>query len=299
MARPGKTGGDGSAPARTRKLPVPEVAGLTLPVASKVLAAAGFPAPRVHFVEAYAKADTVVAQQPDKGGLWESDQPVTVHVAKTSLVRYLPSVFRPKAEGEPSFLRDFLWIIQHQVDTVSRKIDAVPDLFHPSAAPAEFLPWLASWFAISFDETMPEAHRRKILKEAPVLFRIRGTKAALVRMVKLFAGLDVEVEENRWPYRGFRIGTAAVGVDTMILPEVAMAHTFVVRVPKARDEVGEDLLLRLHRVIEAEKPASTNYFLQFTDVEGVTEVVGMRIGVSSAVGVEVEAENGEADEGQG
>ena len=123
-----------------------------------------------------------------------------------------------------------------------------------------------------------------------------GFYAALVHGYYREAGLDVEIEENRWPYRGFRIGTASVGVDTMILPEVAMAHTFVVRVPRPRDEVGEDLLLRLHRVIEAEKPASTNYFLQFTDVEGVTEVVGMRIGVSSAVGVEVE---GEAEPGTG
>jgi phage tail-like protein len=298
MAGPADKAGGGAA-ARTRKLPVPEVTGLALPVAAKVLSAAGFPAPRVHYVEAYAKADTVVSQQPDRGGLQESDQPVTVHVAKTSMIRYLPAVYRPRTEGEPSFLRDFLWIVQHQVDSVSRRIDAVPELFHPSAAPAEFLPWLASWFAISFDETMPEAHRRRILKEAPALFRIRGTKAALVRMVKLFAGLDVEVEENRWPYRGFRIGSSSVGVDTMILPEVAMAHTFVVRVPKARDEVGEDLLLRLHRVIEAEKPASTNYFLQFTDVEGVTEVIGMRIGVSSAVGVEVEAEGDGAAAEQG
>ena len=160
-------------------------------------------------------------------------------------------------------------------------------MFNPSTTPPEFLPWLASWFAIAFDETMPEAHRRRILREAPVLFRIRGTKPALIRLVKLFTGLDIDIEENRWPYRGFRIGVASsVGVDTMILPEISMSQTFVVRVPKPFDEIGEDLLLRLHRVIEAEKPANSNYFLQFTDVEGVTEYVGMQVGVTSLIGGE-------------
>jgi hypothetical protein len=97
----------------------------------------------------------------------------------------------------------------------------------------------------------------------------------------------VEIEENRWPYRGFRVGVAStVGIDTMVLPEVSMAHTFVVRLPVPFDEVGEERLVRLHRVIESEKPAGTNYFLQFTGEEGVTEVVGMRVGVSSMIGAD-------------
>lgn len=64
-----------------------------------------------------------------------------------------------------------------------------------------------------------------------------------------------------------------------------MSQTFVVRIPMAFEEVGEDLLLRLHKVIEAEKPAHSNYFLQFTGVEGVTEYEGMRVGVSSQIGI--------------
>jgi len=295
MEGPGTRTGKAGSPGRSRKLPVPEVAGLSRAVAEKVLAGAGFPPPRVRFVEAYVKSDTVVAQSPDRGVLWESDQPVTIDVARVSWIRYLPSVYRPKGGEDGSFLRDFLWIFQQSLDTVNRRIDNVHELFSPSTTPPEFLPWLASWFAISFDESMPDAHRRRILREAPLLFRIRGTRSALVRLVQLFTGLDIEIEENRWPYRGFRIGVASsVGVDTMILPEISMSQTFVVRVPRSFEEVGEDLLLRLHRVIEAEKPANSNYFLQFTGIEGVTEYVGMRIGVTSLVGVETADGDAEA-----
>lgn len=287
MDQPGTRAGRGGTPARSRKLPVPEVTGLPRPVAEKVLAGAGFPPPRVHLAEAYEKSDTVIAQSPERGTLWESDQPVTLQVAKVSWIRYLPAVYRPKGADDPVFLRDFLWIFQQVLDTVNRRVDNVHELFSPNTTPPEFLSWLASWFAIAFDETMPEAHRRRILREAPLLFRIRGTRAALVRLVKLFTGLDIDIEENRWPYRGFRIGVAStVGVDTMILPEISMSQTFVVRLPMPFEEVGEDLLLRLHRVIEAEKPANSNYFLQFTGNEGVTEYVGMRVGVTSLIGVE-------------
>jgi phage tail-like protein len=256
-------------------------------VAVSVLASAGFADPRIRFAESYEKGETVLAQHPEGGSLWDSRSPVTLTVSKTSLIRFLPAIYRPRQGGDPSFLRDFLWIIQHLYESVNGRIDEVHRIFRPSRTPPEFLPWLASWFGIFFDDSLDDARRRRLLREAPGLFRIRGTREALIRWVFLFTDLEVEVLENRWPYQGFRIGCdVPIGVRSMILPEISMAHAFVVRVPIPRDEVPEELLLRLHRVIQAEKPASTNYFLQFADVEGVTEVVGMRIGVSSMVGVD-------------
>ncbi len=281
----------GAPPTRARKLPVPDVAGLGLDAAQNVLADAGFQDVRYRLVEAYAPTDQVVAQDPARGNLHDSTAPVTVSVARQSLVRFLPTAFRPNIPDEPHFLRDFLWILQHVQDTVTSRIDQMHTLFHPHTTPPEFLPWLASWFAIAFDEDMSDAHRRRLLREAAQLYRIRGTKHAILRMVKLFTDLDVEIDENRWPYRGFRVGVAStVGVDTMVLPEVSMAHTFVVRLPVPFDEIGEERLVRLHRVIEAEKPAGTNYFLQFTGEEGVTEVTGMRVGVSSVIGADPDQE---------
>lgn len=270
---------------RARKLPVPDVTGLALPAARVVMEAAGLRDVRYRLVEDYAPTHQVVAQEPPRGHLHDADAPVILSVSRQSLVRFLPTAFRPGTPEEPHFLRDFLWIIQHMQDSVTGTIDRMHTLFQPDTTPPEFLPWLASWFAIAFDEDMAEPARRRLLREAARLYRIRGTKTAIQQMVRLFTGLDVGIEENRWPYRGLRIGVAStVGIDTMILPEVSMAHTFVVRVPVPFDEVGEERLVRLHRVLEAEKPAGTNYFLQFTDREGVTEFVGMRVGVSSVIG---------------
>lgn len=278
---------------RVRKLPVPDLTGLSLPVAEKVLKRAGFSGAQVVFEESYEKPDTVIGQDPPKGFLLEENKKVRLRVAKQSLLRFLPTVYQPRTPGEPSFLRSFLWIIQHLYDSVSRRIDTMHEVFHPSTTPAGFLPWLASWFAVSFDEGMDEAKRRLVLRECVSLFSKRGTKGAIERMVELFAGIRVKIEENRWPYKGIRIGvTSRIGVDTMVLPEVSMGHTFVVRVPARPDSISEDVLVRLHRVLEAEKPANSNYFLQFEGTEGVTEdVSAWRVGVTSVVGVAPEEKN--------
>lgn len=277
-------------PTRARKLPVPDVTGLKVTVAEKVVKQAGFRGLQIHYVESYEPEEQVIRQEPTKGSLLEEDCKVKVYVSKQSLIRFLPSIYRPKAPGEPSFLRDFLWIIQHLYDSISKRLDTIAEVFDPATTPPEFLPWLASWFGISFTEGMDEAHRRRILREAPALYAIRGTKEAIKRLVKLFCGLDVEIVENYWPYKGMRIGVSStIGVDTMVLPEVSMAHTFVVKVPLRANEIDEATLVRLHQVIEAEKPASTNYFLEFADSEGVTEDTSLwQVGITSVIGVEVE-----------
>lgn len=277
-------------PVRVRKLPVPDVVGLPLATADKVLRQAGFAGAAVHYEESYDPPDHVIGQDPARGSLLEETSPVRVRVAKQSLLRFLPTVYQPRTPGERTFLRDFLWIFQHLYDGVSRRLDTIHELFNPYTTPTAFLPWLASWFAIFFDETMDEARRRRILREAVTLYRIRGTREAIERMVRLFIGLDIEVVENRWPFRGLRIGVSStIGVDTMVLPEVSMGHTFVVKVPARPEDLGEAVLVRLHRVLEAEKPASSNYFLQFSDTEGVTEDTSLwRVGVTSVIGAEQE-----------
>lgn len=279
-----------AASTRVRKLPVPDVVGLSVVTAEKVVRQAGFPGVTVVYEESYERPDQVIGQDFPRGSLLEETSSVRVRVAKQSLMRFLPTVYQPRAPGERAFLRDFLWIFQHLYDGVSRRLDTMHEVFNPYTTPPDFLPWLASWFAISFDETMDEPLRRRILREAVTLFRIRGTREAIERMVRLFVGLDVKVIENRWPFRGLRIGVSStIGVDTMILPEVSMGHTFVVKVPARPEDLGETVLVRLHRVLEAEKPASSNYFLQFADSEGVTEGTSLwRVGVTSVIGVERE-----------
>lgn len=267
---------------RSKKLVVPDVVGLKLNVAETVIKHMGFAGIDVHYVESYDPPETVIAQDPTRGSLLEEHKKILVRVAKKSFLRFLPSIYHPKTADEPSFLREYLWIFHHLFDSITKKLDRVHELFNPYSTPPGFLPWLASWFAISFDEDMSEAKRRQLVKEAVSLFAIRGTKRALIKMIKLTTDLDVEIEENCWPFKGLRVGVSSrIGVDTLVLPEILPSSAFVVNVPKKFDEISEATLVRLHKVIEEEKPSSSIYFLRFKEVEGVTEYVPVvRVGLA-------------------
>lgn len=268
---------------RLRKLPVPEVVGLDQGTAEKVVKLAGFAGVRIHYVESYEDQNIVVDQAPRRGSLLGENEVVTLFVAKMNLVRFLPAIYQPSSPDDKAFLRDFLWIVQHVLDGISRKIDSIHELFHPYTVPADFLPWLASWFAIAFDENMPEEKRRKVIREAPSLYAIRGTVRAIKRLIKLFVGLDCEIIENCWPYDGMRVGVSCrIGVNSMVLHEVSKSNTFIVKLPVGYEDLDQTTLVRLHHLIQAEKPASSNYFLQFADKEGVTEDISLfRIGLTA------------------
>ncbi|HSN30264.1 MAG TPA: hypothetical protein VLT45_28445, partial [Kofleriaceae bacterium] len=92
---------------------------------------------------------------------------------------------------------------------------------------------------------------------------------------------------------------ARVGRDSVILPPVELAHCFVVTMPIKFDAVTPDMVIRIHQIIQMEKPAHTNYYLQFAEEKGDVELreffaIGLRSGIG--IGAEVvEPASGEED----
>jgi len=87
-------------------------------------------------------------------------------------------------------------------DTIHRSIEEKVDNFagylDPMATPAkrdpqtqsEFLEWLASWVGLVLDRTWDERRRRRWLKEANQLWRLRGTVEGMRRLLLLFLGWE-------------------------------------------------------------------------------------------------------------
>ena len=76
----------------------------------------------------------------------------------------------------------------------------------------------------------------------------------------------------------------------MILPAVNRAHTFLVQMPRAYKDVSIESVVRLHEIIQLEKPANTSYCLRVLAEERELElreffVIGERSGIG--VGAEV------------
>lgn len=134
---------------------------------------------------------------------------------------------------------------------LARTIDRLPTFLRPGPgepddrrAPAEFVPWLARWVAVSLRDEWDDETRRRVVAEATQLYRLRGTREGLRRMIAVYVGLPEAVT---------------------IVEFTAVAHFFQVEVrlpsrdPKALARYDRSI----RAIIDQEKPAHTFYGLRF------------------------------------
>jgi Phage tail protein (Tail_P2_I) len=147
------------------------------------------------------------------------------------------------------------------------------------------------------DMDWPDQKKRAIIKRAVDLYRIRGTRRGLALFLKLFTGHEPKIEENVWPFKGFRIETdALIEIDSVILPPVEMTRCFQVTMPVKFTDVSPEMVIRVHGIIQMEKPAHTHYYLRFAADEGTDELrefylIGGRSGIG--IGDEIIQEQSE------
>ena len=249
----------------SRTVRMPDLVGVRLDNARLMLVNAGFPDDRigVKYAEAYRPEEEVTAQEPPEGALVAVRERVTLTVSRQSLLHHLPQVFQKGDRAGGHFLREFLWIFDHLFADLQRKIDLVHEFFDPLEAPDEFLGWLASWVALSIDQEWPEAKKRRLVQQAIGIYGLRGTVQGLKLFLSIFTNVEPKVEENAWPYQGFRIGSVRIGLDSIVLPPVDLSHCFIVEVPAEFTDASDETILKIHDIIRMEKPAHTAYFLTF------------------------------------
>lgn len=269
---------------------VPDVRGVGLPKARILLEDAGLKRVVVLFREGYEDHDTVVDQQPERGHVYD-DTEIKLWVARRGYLQHLPALYRRSDAVGHNVVRDLCFIYEHMFGRIEQQIDDNARYYDPASTPADFLPWLASWMAFTLDLDWPDERKRALLRRAVDLYRIRGTKRALALFLKLFTGYEPTIDENVWPFKGFRVETEArIGIDSVILPPVNLAHCYIITIPVAFDQVTPELVLRVHQIVSMEKPSHTHYYLKFLEEQGDVElreffVIGARSGIG--IGAEV------------
>jgi phage tail-like protein len=104
---------------------------------------------------------------------------------------YLPVIFQ-----EDDFFRRFLLILESTWEPLEQRQDAIDMYLDARTCPARFLPWLAGWFGVVINPHWPEARVRALLPELISLYRWRGTKYGLTRMIEVCTGMMVEISER-------------------------------------------------------------------------------------------------------
>lgn len=264
----------------SRTVRLPEVTGITLANARLMLRNAGIEADavRLRYEEAYRPQDEVIRQNPPQGSLVPVDAPVELVVSRRSLLHHLPQVFQKADRTGEHFLREFLWVFDHLFADVQRHLDRVHHYFDPLESPPEFLSWLASWVALAIDQDWPEAKQRKLIRQAIDMYGYRGTVRGLKLFLSIFTDVEPKVRENVWPYEGFRVDSTRIGIDSIVLPPVELAHCFMVDVPAEFTDATDETILKIHDIIRMEKPAHTAYYLTFEAAPEMQDPGGFMIG---------------------
>ena len=134
---------------------------------------------------------------------------ITASYPRATSMRYLPGAFAADPVNA-DFLARFLGIFDEIRDRSLDPVDRLPALFDPNAAPAlppgapgeDFLDWLGGWIGLALDRNWSIARRRRLVAEAPSLFRIAGTTAGLKRHVAVYTGTQPRLVEHyrlrRW-----------------------------------------------------------------------------------------------------
>lgn len=134
---------------------------------------------------------------------------------------------------------------------LSELVDHLPACFRPgpgepeaTRAPAAFVPWLARWVAVALRDEWDDETRRRVVAGAMQLYRLRGTKDGLRRMINVYVGLDDAVAIHEF-----------ASVPHFFQVEVTLPQ----RDPKALARTDRSV----RAIIDQEKPAHTFYGLRF------------------------------------
>jgi phage tail-like protein len=130
-------------------------------------------------------------------------QRLRVHFPRSSYLENLPAVYQADPVSK-DFLERFLSIFEHTFSGIEDQIENIGMLFDPDGAPVgdpakDFLSWLAEWIDLVFLPDWSEETRRRLLRNAPELYRKRGTPEGLTLMIKLALDIDIRILRSALP----------------------------------------------------------------------------------------------------
>ena len=229
-------------------------------------------------------------------------------------LRRIPKTFS-RDEHVANFLRRYLATFEGVMGELEAKADARSTLLDPRSAPAEILPWLASFLGLVFDERMARAPRpggqfedvrRTLIAEVAWLFRFRGTVAGLRRFIEIYLGIapilieqfrvrglggailgdDSGLTSSSVIGAGFRVG-GAIGEEESTVIDGSLedsfathAHRFALIVPGSLTTEQREVV---NWILELHRPAHTLVQLCTVDA-GMRVGRGLHVALTSVIG---------------
>ena len=177
--------------------------------------------------------------EPDYGQLLPG-----LSFTESSYLQYLPDIY------ETQFMKQFLALFESILSPIEWNVDNFDLFLSPGTTPAGFLPWLANWFGLLFDDSWSEEQRRTMMAEAHWIYASRGTKRSLSRILEIYLRQPVVIDDPA--ERPLAHGSSQ--------DRKTDAFVFEIHIPLAEKSVNR---LLIEQLVSTHKPAHTSYKLSF------------------------------------
>jgi len=179
-----------------------------------------------------------------------------VHYNEDSFVQYLPEIYQTGESRD--FLERFLKIMQSLYTDIEEKIGFLSNYIDIDMADEAFLRWLTGWVDFEIDETWSTEKVRALLKALPEIYRRRGTKNALKRMLALYLGQEPMIVENH----EYTDNSLSAEFRAM-MPTSPYGFTVIIHLDR---KLTDRERASVKRILDRETPAYTHYrFVELDD----------------------------------
>jgi phage tail-like protein len=221
-----------------------------------------------------------------------------------TIADYLPSVFRGTQYDPDGTLRRLVGVLESSTQRFDELIRGAASYLNPRGAPNDWLDYLARWFDLPWDDSLPVESKRRLLGRIADLLEWRGTRKGMQALVQSLVGPDAAVDfadvtvdhppvrlggcgayggclpavlpgvSLRAPVLGTKavVGRACLG--TIADPLAAVVPTLRIRIAASRD-VQKALEELVPRVLVQYAPAGMNIVIRWRDSSLMApEVIG-------------------------
>lgn len=205
---------------------------------------------------------TCTAELRDAEGYLLASKSVQINIrTQSSYIKYLPEIY-----SSNEFLGRFLMLFESFWQPVELQIKQGEYYYDANLTPKQFLPWLASWIGVTWDDQLPDVRKRQMLSSALQIYQQRGTRNALHTILSIYTGGEVEIIEHRT--QNFVLGANSSLGHTVALGKLNFPHTFTVNLKVDPEEIAgrsgmdktqqlENYRQSIEKLIDTQKPAHT------------------------------------------
>lgn len=185
-----------------------------------------------------------------------------IYYPRDTYLRYLPATYQEDETGK-DFTERFLSLFETFMQHSEEQIYDFTAYLDSETVPESFISWLSQWLAVTVDENWSETQQRQLLREAPQLYKKRGTGAVLSRFIEIYYGkapiiiepFQMECIDNE-EYRTLiskLFSTDPYGFSVLLEPKWEDPDSG----EKRAVSICGTCRTALQRIIDAEKPAYT------------------------------------------